>query len=37
VLCLVQAAWADVRHQQGDPLYGLPSTVDPLEGWIVGA
>lgn len=37
VLCLVQAAWADVRHQHGDPLYGLPSTVDPLEGWIVGA
>jgi hypothetical protein len=37
VLCLVQAAWADVRHQHGAPLYGLPFTMDPLEGWIVGA
>ena len=37
VLCLVQAAWADQRHRQGDRLYGLPATVDPLEGWIVGA
>ncbi|MDH4483358.1 MAG: DUF429 domain-containing protein, partial [Rhodoferax sp.] len=37
VLCLVQAAWADLRHRQGVPLYGLPSTMDRLEGWIVGA
>jgi len=37
VLCLVQAAWADLRHQQGEPLYGLPPSMDPLEGWIVGA
>ncbi len=37
VLCLVQAAWADLRHRQGAPLYGLPSTMDQLEGWIVGA
>jgi len=34
VLCLVQAAWA---AQQGAPRYGLPQTLDPLEGWIVTA
>ena len=34
VLCLVQAAWA-ARH--GAPRYGLPETLDPLEGWIVSA
>jgi hypothetical protein len=32
VLCLVQAAWA---AQQ--PGWGLPASVDPLEGWIVSA
>jgi len=32
VLCLMQAAWA-----QGQPGYGLPATVDPVEGWIVTA
>ena len=32
VLCLVQAAWASTR-----PGYGLPSNIDPLEGWIVTA
>lgn len=37
VLCLMQAAWAQVRHAQGAALYGLPETVDPLEGWIVTA
>ena len=37
VLCLLQAAWALQRHQQGVPLYGLPPDMDPLEGWIVGA
>jgi len=37
VLCLMQAAWAQQRHLQGDPLYGLPADTDPLEGWIVGA
>lgn len=31
-LCLVQAAWAMAR-----PGYGLPATVDPVEGWIIGA
>ncbi len=32
VLCLVQAAWAS-----GQPGYGLPAEIDPLEGWIVSA
>lgn len=34
VLCLVQAAWS---AQQGAPRYGLPATLDPLEGWILTA
>lgn len=34
VLCMVQAAWA---ARQGPPAYGLPDTLDPLEGWIVSA
>lgn len=34
VLCLLQAAWAS---QQGWPWFGLPETLDPLEGWIVSA
>lgn len=34
VLCLMQAGWA---AQQGAPRYGLPSDLDPLEGWIVTA
>jgi hypothetical protein len=34
VLCLLQAAWAQ-RH--GAPRYGLPESLDPLEGWIVSA
>ena len=37
VLCLLQAAWADARHADGDALYGLPPSLDPLEGWIVTA
>jgi hypothetical protein len=37
VLCMVQAAWAAQRHAQGDALYGLPSDLDPLEGWILTA
>jgi hypothetical protein len=32
VLCLVQAAWAATR-----PNHGLPTSIDPLEGWIVTA
>ena len=31
---LLQAAWADARHAQGDAMYGLPRDMDPLEGWI---
>jgi Protein of unknown function (DUF429) len=30
VLCMVQAAWAS-----GQPNFGMPKEVDPLEGWIV--
>lgn len=37
VLCMLQAARADQQHQSGLPLYGLPTHMDPLEGWIVGA
>jgi hypothetical protein len=37
VLCLMQAAWAALRHAQGDDLYGLPAPMDALEGWIVTA
>ncbi len=37
VLCLVQAAWAQRRHSQGDLRYGLPADMDPLEGWIITA
>ncbi len=37
VLCLLQAAWAQGQHAAGDPLYGLPQTMDPLEGWIITA
>ena len=32
VLCLVLAAWG-----AGQPGFGLPAGMDPLEGWIVGA
>ena len=37
VLCLLQAAWAQQRHAEGDARYGLPEDADPLEGWIVTA
>lgn len=37
VLCLLQAAWAQSRLQDGDACYGLPPDADPLEGWIVTA
>jgi hypothetical protein len=37
VLCLMQAAWAQTRHLSGDPRYGLPADIDPLEGWIITA
>ena len=34
VLCLMQAAWA---FQKGAPGYGLPASIDALEGWTVTA
>jgi hypothetical protein len=37
VLCMVQAAWSEQQHRQGDALYGLPAHMDPLEGWIINA
>jgi hypothetical protein len=37
VLCLIQAAWAQTRYLTGDARYGLPSDMDPLEGWIITA
>ena len=37
VLCLMQAAWAQVQHENGAPDYGLPAGVDALEGWIITA
>jgi hypothetical protein len=37
VLCLMQAAWAHQRFEQGDEHFGLPSSLDPVEGWILTA
>jgi hypothetical protein len=37
VLCLLQAAWAWQQHVDGAVLYGLPTDMDPLEGWILTA
>jgi hypothetical protein len=37
VLCLLQAAWAQIRWERGDLSYGLPAALDPLEGWIISA
>ena len=37
VLCLMQAGWAQNRYLEGDEMYGLPATMDPLEGWIITA
>ena len=37
VLCLMQAAWAWQQHEAGQPRYGLPAAMDPLEGWIITA
>ncbi len=36
VLCAVEAAWAWRQHAAGHERYGLPASIDPLEGWIVG-
>lgn len=37
VLCLMQAAWAQQQHLAGAPLFGLPTDMDALEGWILTA
>lgn len=37
VLCLMQAAWGQTQQVKGSPCYGLPESMDPLEGWIVTA
>lgn len=37
VLCLMQAAWAQARHEAGCTPWGLPDGVDPVEGWILTA
>lgn len=37
VLCLIQAAWADAQDAGGVPRFGLPTDVDPVEGWILTA
>lgn len=37
VLCMLQASWALACAQAGDPRYGLPAHIDPLEGWILTA
>lgn len=37
VLCMVQAAWAQARHEDGAADYGLPPGLDALEGWIITA
>lgn len=36
-LCLMQAAWAQTRHDDGALLYWLPPDIDPIEGWIITA
>jgi hypothetical protein len=36
VLCMVQAAWAELQHNNNHPCYGLP-IFDSIEGWIVTA
>ena len=35
LMCAVQAAWGAKQFEQGNALYGLPSAMDPLEGWIL--
>ena len=36
VLCMVQAAIAQQRHEAGHKPFGLPADMDALEGWIIG-
>lgn len=37
VLCLMQAAWAQARHEAGATRWGLSPDLDPVEGWILTA
>ncbi|TDP85752.1 uncharacterized protein DUF429 [Aquabacterium commune] len=37
VLCLMQAAWAQRQREEGNAHWGLPPTLDPVEGWILSA
>jgi hypothetical protein len=37
VLCLMQSAWAWSQHCSGALKFGLPLSMDPLEGWIITA
>lgn len=37
VLCLLQAAWAQLQTERGAPNWGLPDKIDPVEGWILSA
>ncbi|MDI1259676.1 DUF429 domain-containing protein [Aquabacterium sp.] len=36
-LCLVQAAWAQREGESATHSWGLPKTIDPIEGWILTA
>lgn len=36
-LCLMLAGWAHQQHEQGAALWGMPSNVNPIEGWILSA
>jgi hypothetical protein len=36
-LCLLQAAWGVDQQARGHACYGLPTCMDPVEGWIVSA
>jgi len=36
-LCLMQAAWAHAQHELGHANWGLPTDMDPIEGWILTA
>jgi hypothetical protein len=37
VLCLLQAGWGHLRLAEGDTRAGVPTDVDPVEGWILTA
>lgn len=37
LLCLIQAAWCEARRDEGRHGFGLPDSIDPVEGWIATA